>query len=147
MTIIVDTREQRPYWNTNRQTLLVGDYTSRKLLNKFHIERKSLGDLYGTLTVGNRRFKYELFRAAYAQIRLEVYIEGSYEAFINKQFPKGAERKFDTEGLKRLISTFKRKYFLEFHWHKNRKKCQIEVERRLFYEEKINQNISTFCNK
>jgi len=137
MVIITDTREQQPYWKTNRQTLLVGDYSTKKLLNKFHIERKSLADLYGTLTVGNRRFKYELFRAAYHQIKLEVYVEGSYEDFINKRFPKGSERKFDTEGLKRLISTFKRKYFLEFHWHKTRKKCQIEVEKRLLLEEKI----------
>lgn len=61
MTILVDTREQKPYWDINRTTLIVGDYTTKKLKNIYHIERKSLQDLYGTLTSGNNRFKYELF--------------------------------------------------------------------------------------
>lgn len=137
MIIITDSREQLPYWRNNRQTLIVGDYTTKKLYNRFHIERKSLVDLYGTLTSGNQRFKYELFRAAYAQIKLEVYVEGTYEDFINKRFPKGDERKFSTHGLEALIATFQRKYYLKFNWHKNRKKCQIAVEMRLKLEEKI----------
>lgn len=137
MQIITDSREQLPYWRDKRMTLIVGDYTTKKLYNRFHIERKSLQDLYGTLTSGNRRFKYELFRAAYAQIKLEVYVEGTYEDFINKKFPKGDERKFTTHGLETLITTFQRKYYLKFNWHKNRKKCQIAVETRLKLEEEI----------
>lgn len=137
MQIIVDSREQLPLFKGTRKALIVGDYTTKALLGKFHIERKSLSDLYGTLTWGNQRFKYELFRAAYHSIKIEVYVEGTYEDFINKRFPKGEDRKFSTHGLEELIKTFKRKYFLEFHWHKTRKKCQIEVEKRLFLEEKI----------
>lgn len=137
MTIIIDTREQLPYWNTKKQTLIVGDYTTKKLYNRFHIERKSLQDLYGTLTSGNRRFKYELFRAAYHQIKIEVYVEGTLENFIAKKFPKGNERKFTSEGLEQLIITFQKKYHLKFHWHKTRKMCQIAIENRLKFEEKI----------
>ena len=137
MEILVDTREQLPYWKDNRKTLSVGDYTTRKLLNVFHVERKSLSDLYGTLTSGNRRFKYELFRAAYHHIVLEVYVEGTRYQFINKLFPKGDERKFSTDGLNELIKTFERKYFLKFHWHDSRLQCKKSVEIRLKAEEKI----------
>jgi ERCC4-type nuclease len=135
MVILVDTREQLPYWPGNRTTLVVGDYTTKKLFNKFHIERKSLSDLYGTLTSGNRRFKYELFRAAYYGIHLEVYVEGSRLDFINKKFPKGNERKFSTDGLDRLIKTFEAKYFLTFHWAKNRPEAILLVMGRLKAEE------------
>lgn len=140
MKILVDTREQLPYWDEHRKTLIVGDYTTEKLFNHFHIERKSLTDLYGTLTSGNQRFKAELFRAAYHRIVIEVHVEGSYEDFINKRFPKGNERKFTTEGLKRLISTFEKKYYLTFHWHGNRQKARKQVEMRLLQEEKNFKN-------
>lgn len=136
MVIIVDTREQLPLFNGARQTLNVGDYTTKLLLNKFHIERKSLQDLYGTLTKGNTRFKYELFRAAYHHINLEVYVEGTREDFINKRFPKGSERKFTKEGLDRLIATFERKYYLKFVWCRNRAACVSSVKTRLLAEEK-----------
>jgi ERCC4-type nuclease len=136
MIILVDTREQLPYWSENRATLIVGDYTTKKLLNSFHIERKSLQDLYGTLTSGNNRFKYELFRAAYHSIRLEVYVEGSRADFINKNFPKGQDRKFSTDGLDRLIKTFEKKYHLTFHWCKNRQHTKKLVMERLATEER-----------
>lgn len=136
MVILVDTREQLPYWPSNRATLIVGDYTTKKLLNSFHIERKSLQDLYGTLTSGNNRFKYELFNAAYHRIQLEVYVEGSRADFINKNFPKGEDRKFSTDGLDRLIKTFERKYHLTFHWCKNRQHAKKLVMERLSTEER-----------
>lgn len=136
MIILVDTREQLPYWPSNRATLIVGDYTTKKLLGSFHIERKSLQDLYGTLTSGNNRFKYELFRAAYHSIKLEVYVEGSRADFINKNFPKGEDRKFSTDGLDRLIKTFEKKYHLTFHWCKNRQHAKKLVMERLVTEER-----------
>lgn len=136
MTILVDTREQLPYWSTNRKTLLVGDYTTEKLLGKFHIERKSLMDLYGTLTSGNQRFKAELFRAAYHRIEIVVFVEGSKDDFINKRFPKGDERKFSSDGLARLVATFEKKYYLRFYWHRSRSHSKKEVEKRLILEEK-----------
>ena len=136
MIILVDTREQLPYWSTNRVTLIVGDYTTKKLLNSFHIERKSLQDLYGTITSGNQRFKAELFRAAWERIQLEVYVEGSRLDFINKNFPKGSDRKFSTDGLDRLIKTFEKKYHLTFYWCKNRQHAKKLVMERLATEER-----------
>jgi ERCC4-type nuclease len=134
--IITDTREQLPYWTTTKRKLEVGDYTTDKLENVFHIERKSLQDLYGTLVQGNGRFKYELWRAAYYQIKLEVFVEGTLDDFINKRFPYGKERKFSTHGLQELIKTFTKKYHLNFYWHKDRKICQKAVFERFRAEEK-----------
>lgn len=136
MTIITDSREQLPYWKNKIQKLEVGDYTTTKLLNVFHVERKSLQDLYGTLVQGNSRFRYELWRAAFFQIKLEVFVEGSLDDFINKRFPYGKDRKFSTHGLNQLITTFTRKYHLAFYWHENRKTCLKAVEKRLLQYEK-----------
>jgi ERCC4-type nuclease len=135
MTIITDTREQRPFWSNNYKTLTVGDYTTTRLLNVFHIERKSLQDLYGTLVQGNARFKHELFRAAYHGITLAVYVEGTRNDFINKNFPRGEERRFPSEGLDKMIKTFEKKYYLEFRWHASRSICIRETRKRLEAEE------------
>lgn len=137
MRIIVDTREQLPLFPGIKQTLIVGDYTTKLLHGKFHVERKSLQDLYGTLTSGNQRFKRALFRAAWHHISIVVYIEGTYDAFINKRFPKGNERKFSKEGLEKLIAAFERTYFLQFVWHRNRADCCKGVENRLKHEETL----------
>jgi ERCC4-type nuclease len=136
MNIITDSREQLPYWKNNLKALIVGDYTTTKLLNVFHIERKSLQDLYGTIVQGNARFKHELFRAAYHNIKLVMYIEGTRADFVAKNFPRGEDRKFSSDGLDKMLNTFQRKYFLEFNWHSNRKACLKAVERRLQLEEK-----------
>lgn len=137
MTILVDTREQLPLFpSCERKTLNVGDYTTKALFEKFHIERKSLSDLYGTLTKGNDRFKYELFRAAYHHIQIEVHVEGTREDFINKRFPKGQDRKFTSEGLERLLLTFEKRYFLTFHFHKSRKASARYISTRFVEMEK-----------
>lgn len=135
MQVIVDTREQLPLFEGERRTLIVGDYTTKKLFNKYHIERKSLQDLYGTLTKGNQRFKRALFRAAYHRISIVVYVEGTYDAFINKRFPKGSERKFSKEGLEKLVAAFEKTYYLEFVWSKHRTECCKAVQARLGVEE------------
>lgn len=84
IAITVDTREQRPYRFTyfkkegvavtKKSTLPAGDYmvsredewnpsglpSLEQLSQRAVVERKSLGDLYGTLTRGRRRFVHEL---------------------------------------------------------------------------------------
>lgn len=135
MKIIIDSREQLPLFHGAKQTLIVGDYTTKVLHGKFHIERKSLQDLYGTLTSGNQRFKRELFRAVWHRIAIVVYVEGSFSDFVNKRFPKGAERKYSKEGLEKLVVAFEKTYFLQFVWHKNRVECCKGVEKRLKDEE------------
>ncbi len=139
MLILVDSREQLPYWQGSEAAkiaLNVGDYTTAELLDKFHIERKSPQDLYGTITKGNWRFKNEINRAIARKTALAVYVESTKAAFIAKQFPQGDLRKFSSTGLEKLIRTFETKYFVEFVWCGNRARTKQQVYARLKKEEK-----------
>lgn len=65
MTIIVDTREQRPWSFTSATmpgTLDAGDYSVAGLTHLIAIERKSLPDLLACCGHGRDRFKRELQR-------------------------------------------------------------------------------------
>jgi ERCC4-type nuclease len=64
-TIITDSREQTPLvfsFPTITAGLTTGDYSVAGLEDDFCIERKSLNDLYASLTSGRDRFKRELHR-------------------------------------------------------------------------------------
>ena len=68
MQIIVDTREQNPYFFTAfpaevvRGTLNAGDYSIPGFTDEIAIERKELGDLIGCLSHDRDRFTRELER-------------------------------------------------------------------------------------
>jgi ERCC4-type nuclease len=87
MKIIVDTREQLPlefqhHYITEviNTKLEVGDYGCQ-LENGYRIpicfERKSISDLFGTLSAGYKRFKKEILRAKEAKVVLVIIIEGT----------------------------------------------------------------------
>ena len=64
-TIIVDSREQTPLpitFPTITSGLPTGDYSVVGLEDQFAVERKSLSDLYGSLSSGRERFSRELQR-------------------------------------------------------------------------------------
>lgn len=64
-TIIIDSREQTPLmfsYPSITAGLATGDYSVVGLENDFCVERKSLGDLFGSLTSGRDRFMRELQR-------------------------------------------------------------------------------------
>jgi len=75
-TIIVDTREQTPLpitFPVITSGLSTGDYSAVGLEDDFTVERKSLSDLYGSLTSGRERFTRELHRMkAFAFSRLLI---------------------------------------------------------------------------
>ena len=68
MKIIIDTREQKPLaFNKSKaiegvikKKLDVGDYSIEGYEDKIAIERKSPGDLFGSLFGGHKRFQKEL---------------------------------------------------------------------------------------
>jgi ERCC4-type nuclease len=87
MVIIQDTREQSPLEFNHElvervdvMKLDVGDYACR-FKNGYvpfvRFERKSIGDLFGTLGKGHDRFKREIVRAAMYEVRLILIIEGT----------------------------------------------------------------------
>jgi len=88
LTLIVDTREQRPLefsaythsFSTVRDTLYAADYGCRwpdGVEMPVVFERKSLSDLFGTLTHGMERFKRELDRANKGGQKIVLIIEGT----------------------------------------------------------------------
>lgn len=138
LKLIADTREQKPLWvppSCLKECLVVGDYTTRKLRRKFIVERKSPGDLYGTITGGHSRFKREIKRAIEHKIELVVFVECSRQRFINKNFPGGRKRKYPGTGLDRIVRTLEQRYSLEFVWCKNRSDTKNKILKRFRKEE------------
>lgn len=139
MLILVDTREQKAFFRVGikRCTLNVGDYTTERLLNKFHIERKSLGDLYGTLIHNHPRFRREIIRARDRRTKLIMVVEGTHSDFINKRFPRGEQRKTPSTTLAKIIATIKRRYKIEIVFCKDRPTAIKKTLARLKQEEKF----------
>lgn len=150
MTIVIDTREQRPFWKGDRFTFIalnVGDYTTEALAGVFHIERKSLGDLYGTLTKGHARFRREIARAAASNTVLVVVVEGSRAKMLAKDFPKGNERKLPGSTIVKIADTLSRRTGVAFHWCRDREAAKRktlsllrEAEREMLAARKIERN-------
>jgi ERCC4-type nuclease len=120
--ILVDTREQKPitFEHSRRIKLVVGDYTTPDHHNVLHLERKSPGDLYGTILSGHLRFRRELKRAAAYGITLVMVIECSEKKFYSKKWPGGRYCKVPEITLKRIITTITVRYKLQFIWCTNR---------------------------
>lgn len=139
LKILTDTREQLPLWKDNKVTLNTGDYTTSKLHGYFHIERKSPGDLYGTLLKGHSRFRREIFRARDREVTLSVYIECSEKNFYAKKWPGGNFCKFPGETIEKCINTMRKKYKLEFNFCTSRLACKKAIHKRLLNEEKLHR--------
>lgn len=101
MKLFIDTREQHPLEFNHeyitqiiRKKLDVGDYmavTEDGYLFPFSFERKSIGDVFGTLSQGYKRFKKEIERAKTSKIFLIIIIEGTLTDVL-----KGYERCYRT---------------------------------------------------
>ena len=86
--IIQDTREQNPLKFKHPhitevivKKLSVGDYGCQYedgFVVPVYFERKSIGDLWGTMTKGYTRFKKEIDRVKEADVLMFIAIEGSY---------------------------------------------------------------------
>jgi len=86
--ILQDTREQIPLQFYHPEILVkvkklnYGDYTIKFLDGSYSntvFERKTIADVFGTLTKGHERFKRELKRARTDNVKLIIIIEGSLE--------------------------------------------------------------------
>lgn len=140
LRIIVDTREQLPLWDGDkckRRTLNVGDYTTELLLNKFHIERKSPQDLYGTITKGHVRFRNELIRAEQVVgVKLVMFVECTRKKFVNLQFSGSHRYALTGAHVGKIVDTIESKYNLEIVWSKDRAASKKAITERLKREQK-----------
>jgi len=127
--ILIDTREQKPieFEYSRRIKLEVGDYTSVAHHNKLHLERKSPGDLYGTILKGHTRFRKEIRRADEHGIRLIMIIECSEAKFYSKKWVGSKYCKVSEVTLKRIITTISFRYKLKFIWCTNRNEMKSKI--------------------
>jgi len=129
LNIIIDTREQLPLFKRGiRRALTVGDYTTKELEHRYHIERKSPQDLYGSIIQGHLRFRNMLLRAKKQKIELVVVVECSAEDFYAKKWSGGERRKTSGKTLMKIIDTMYWKYGIEFIWCKNRRGAARKVK-------------------
>ncbi len=90
--ILIDTREQTPLpMTTGSQpaTLCTGDYSILGLEDRFAVERKSIGDLIGSLTTGRERFTRELQRLRAYDFR-RLLVIGHEEEIKTGRYRSGA---------------------------------------------------------
>lgn len=92
ITIIVDTREQRPYSfdvPAVVRKLDAGDYSIVGAEDRVVVERKSMEDFIGTVIRGRRRFHAEL-RKLITYDRACIVVEGSLRDLLEGRYPSGA---------------------------------------------------------
>ena len=90
-TLLVDTREQRPLYfgegvPQRRATLPTGDYSVEGCEGLIAIERKSLGDLFGTVGQGRERFEREI-RPRFPFALLRDYGRGDIRPSVSGRAP------------------------------------------------------------
>ena len=119
MTILVDTREQRPFTFEHERydvqiqpgTLTVGDYSLAGLQDKVAVERKSLPDLVQCLGRERERFERELLRGA-ALDAFAVVVEGSWSDLANGNF----RSQLNPHAACQSVLAFMSRYRVPFHF-------------------------------
>lgn len=117
MKIVVDTREQKPYWkegpNVIRKKLDTGDYSIEGYEAEIAIERKNLVDLFGTLGKGHERFKRELERSRDLKY-FAILIDGSFSSCYNKDFDGAGHSYMKGSVVLKILFTLHIKYGINF---------------------------------
>ena len=132
--LIVDSREQHPLEFTVDhiltevvvEALPVGDYACRYTSGKMApvvFERKSLGDLYGSMTGGYRRFKRELLKAR----TLGTLLILGVEAPLSKVAEGYPHSDFSGESCLRKVFTLWVKYGLQPVFCRNREELAMFI--------------------
>lgn len=119
--IVVDTREQKPLWDKGiiRKALKVGDYSIEGQEEKIAIERKSAGDLFGTLGGGHARFKKELAKALEYDY-FAIVVEAPYDTLLKKDFPGGYNSRMKGFVVMSILFTIHVKYGIPVFMASNR---------------------------
>jgi len=133
LVLKIDSREQLPlefkdgvFEEVKVEGLPVGDYWAE--VDGFEVplcfERKSLGDLFGTMTKGYKRFKKMVARAHEMGCKVVLVIEGSM-----KDVFKGYEHsQFDGESMLKKLAMLYVRYDLEYHFFNDRREMARFIE-------------------
>jgi len=87
-------------------------------------ERKSLGDLFSTMTSGYARFKKELARAKEAGLTVILVIEGSMrEVAVGYEYSR-----FSGDSMLKKLAMLRVRYDLEYHFFNDRREMSRFIE-------------------
>ena len=128
----MDTREQLPMWDpinfkVIKKKLDEGDYTTEKLYNKAHIERKSPMDFYGSLIQGHKRFSREIQRAIEKDLSFAIFVECTEKKFVTMKFKGACRLKMLPGTLKKIVDTFQERYPIRIVWCKDRDEMRTKM--------------------
>lgn len=131
MKILIDTREQRPLqfaWPSAKTCLPFGDYgceLADKSMVPVIFERKSIADLFGTLSKGYERFRKMLRKAEAGKVKIIVIVEGSLSKVI-----KGYSRS-QRSGISivKQLYTIRAIYGIEIVFCQNRDEMALYIEK------------------
>jgi len=121
-TIIIDTREQRPFsfkgMCTVRRKLEVGDYSVRGLTQHVAVERKSKADLFSTMGNAKNRFRFTRELDLSSTLGMSVYIV--VEAPLSHVFMGCKYSKINPIRMVESLLTMCVKWRLQIHFVENR---------------------------
>lgn len=114
--IVVDSREQNPfkfeYYPVIESKLEYGDYALHPN-NRLAVERKSLNDLFGTLSGGKERFEREVGRAAKSDGYIVVVVESTLNNLLyQKQKFSKASGDFIAHNMRQLLRKYNNLQFV-----------------------------------
>lgn len=130
-TIVVDTREQRPYNFVDpvvKKGLLAGDYSIEELENRIAVERKTLNDFVNTVIHNKERFFKELTKLQTYDFAC-IVVEATLKQILAGKFTSNASP-LSVIGL--MISCMT-KFKIPIILCDSRQYAQVFVERFLYY--------------
>jgi len=130
MVIYIDTREKNALDFGNigiKHKLDEGDYSTPLLESSLVIERKSPGDLYGSILKGHKRFKREIERAKNKNKEFHIFVECNKDEFISMRWNHQKCLMGNPRQLAAIIKTMTERHNIIFHWCENRDIMRNEI--------------------
>lgn len=131
MKILIDTREQRPLefaWPTAKVCLPFGDYGCEledESMVPVIFERKSIADLFGSLSKGYERFRNMLRKAEADKVKIIIIVEGSLSKVL-----KGYSRSQRSGvSIVKQLYTIRAIYGIEIVFCQNRDEMVLYIEK------------------
>jgi len=131
MKILIDTREQRPLefaWPSAKACLPFGDYGCElddESMVPVIFERKSIADLFGSLSKGYERFRNMLRKAEADKVKIIIIVEGSLSKVL-----KGYSRSQRTGvSIVKQLYTIRAIYGIEIVFCQNRDEMTLYIEK------------------
>ncbi|QPV61224.1 hypothetical protein I7X12_10605 [Halosimplex litoreum] len=116
VTVVVDTREQKPwdFADSETATLETGDYTVEGVSGA--IERKSASDFLSSITHDRERFEAECERAESFEKPMVVLVEERWETFESGQYRQNVH----PNAVAGTVEAWEERYNIRFVFEENR---------------------------